>query len=155
MQTEIHLYFNCIDLISHGIKINRTTFCLFILHEIFFLDFSCQTSTIDDLYLHMWLWCSYIESKKEHWYPAPTVIIKEMEDLTRLRVAVWAQHRMNFQDIVERFARRSLLLEEMVKMFKELDIQYRLYPLDINVRSIPEFSSSDRMPPTWGTPPTS
>ncbi|KAL9403769.1 hypothetical protein Peur_000741 [Populus x canadensis] len=91
---------------------------------------------------------SYIESKKGHWYPSPLIIFKDAEDLTRVRIAVWLTHRMNHQDMGERFIRRSLLLDEMMKIFRELDIQYRLLPLDINVRALPPVMS-DRLPANW------
>jgi hypothetical protein len=55
---------------------------------------------------------------------------------------------MNHQDMGERFIRRSLLLNEMMKIFRELDIQYRLLPLDINVRALPPVMS-DRLPANW------
>ncbi|KAF8040412.1 hypothetical protein BT93_B2597 [Corymbia citriodora subsp. variegata] len=71
---------------------------------------------------------SYIENKKDHWYPAPMIIFKDVEDLNERRIVVWLTHRMNHQDMGEKWARRALLVEEMVKIFKELDIQYRLLP---------------------------
>jgi hypothetical protein len=55
---------------------------------------------------------------------------------------------MNHQDMGERFIRRSLLLDEMMKIFRELDIQYRLLPLDINGRALPPVMS-DRLPANW------
>ena len=76
------------------------------------------------------------------------IILKEVEDLNRVRIAVWLTHKMNHQDMGEVWSRRALLLEEMVKIFKELDIQYRLLPLDINVRTLPPVSS-ERVPPSW------
>ncbi|KAL3730915.1 hypothetical protein ACJRO7_027866 [Eucalyptus globulus] len=91
---------------------------------------------------------SYVNSKKEHWYSSPMIIMKDIEELNSVRIAVWLRHRMNHQDMGEKFMRRSLLIEEMVKMFRELDIQYRLLPLDINVRAMP-VSSSTRVPPAW------
>ncbi|KAK9944235.1 hypothetical protein M0R45_009812 [Rubus argutus] len=89
---------------------------------------------------------SYIENKKEHWYPAPMIILKDVEELNRMRFALWLTHRMNFQDVGEKWVRRALLLEEMVRIFQELDIQYRLLPIDINVRAMP--------PTTTGLPPS-
>ncbi|KAK9987649.1 hypothetical protein SO802_027888 [Lithocarpus litseifolius] len=90
---------------------------------------------------------SYVESKKEHWYAAPMIILKDFEELNRLRLALWLTHKMNYQDMGEKFARRSLLIEEMVKIFRELDIQYRLLPVDINVRAMPPVIST-RLPTT-------
>ncbi|KAJ6416907.1 hypothetical protein OIU84_002735 [Salix udensis] len=91
---------------------------------------------------------SYIENKKDHWYPSPLIIFKDAEDLTRVRIAVWLTHTMNHQDMGERFVRRSLLLDEMMRIFRDLDIQYRLLPLDINVRALPPVTS-DRLPASW------
>jgi hypothetical protein len=84
----------------------------------------------------------------EHWYPAPMTIFKDVEELNRVRIAVWLTHTMNHQDMGERWARRSLLVEEMVKIFRELDIEYRLLPLDINVRAMPSVNTT-RFPSTW------
>lgn len=67
-------------------------------------------------------------------------------------MAVWLCHRINHQDMGERYARRSLLIEEMAKIFQELDIQYRLLPIDINVRAMPSVApvpTSTRLPPNW------
>ncbi|KAL3539114.1 hypothetical protein ACH5RR_002480 [Cinchona calisaya] len=93
---------------------------------------------------------SYIESKKDHWYSSPSVVLMNLEDLNGLKMSVWFRHRMNHQDMGTRWQRRALLIEEMVKIFKEHDIEYRLYPLDINIRSLPP-ASSNRVPSTWQT----
>lgn len=79
------------------------------------------------------------------------IIFKDVEDLNRVRIAVWLTHTMNHQDMGEKWARRALLVEEMVKIFRELDIQYRLLPLDINIRAMPPVTSSGP-PPTWTAP---
>ena len=96
-------------------------------------------------------YCSYIEHKSDHWYPAPMIIFKELEELNRVRIAIWLTHRMNHQDMGERWARRALLVEEMIKIFNDLDIKYRLYPIDINVCSMTPVAS-DRLPPNWTGP---
>ena len=77
------------------------------------------------------------------------IILKDFEELNRLRLALWLTHKMNYQDMGEKFARRSLLMEEMVKIFRELDIQYRLLPIDINVRAMPPVIST-RLPTPRG-----
>ncbi|OIV91266.1 hypothetical protein TanjilG_30488 [Lupinus angustifolius] len=92
---------------------------------------------------------SYIDNKKEHWYASPLIVFKDCEQLNMIRLAIWPTHKMNFQDMGERFARRSLLIEEMIKIFQELDLQYRLLPHDISIRSMP--TTSDRLPPSWAT----
>nr|VDD64817.1 unnamed protein product [Brassica oleracea] len=101
---------------------------------------------------------NYIEGKKDHWYPAPMIVFKDMESLNSVRIAVWPTHRMNHQDMGEKWARRSQLVEEIAKICRELDIEYRLYPLDINVRTLPTPTGlpvSDRLPPHWAAPGSS
>ncbi|XP_075673561.1 mechanosensitive ion channel protein 6-like [Castanea sativa] len=90
---------------------------------------------------------SHVESMKEHWCAAPMIIFMGFEELHRLRLALWLTHKMNHQDMGEKFARRSLLIEEMFKIFRELDIQYRLLPVDINVGAMPPVIST-RLPST-------
>ncbi|XP_039013703.1 mechanosensitive ion channel protein 6-like [Hibiscus syriacus] len=94
---------------------------------------------------------SYIEHRSDHWYQDTMIILKELEVLNRVRIAIWVTHTMNHQDMGERFIRRALLIEELVKIFNELDIKYRLYPIDINVCGMPP-RASDRLPPTWTGP---
>ncbi|KAK1582869.1 hypothetical protein Q3G72_019074 [Acer saccharum] len=91
------------------------------------------------------------EKKKDHWYPAPLFIFKDVEELHRLRIAIWLTHKMNHQDMGERWVRRAHLVEELVRIFQELDIQYRLLPLDINVRAMPHVNS-DRLSSNWTGP---
>ncbi|KAJ4872438.1 Mechanosensitive ion channel protein 5 [Raphanus sativus] len=93
---------------------------------------------------------SYIDIKKDHWYPAPMIVFLNMDDLKSVKIAVWLTHRMNFQDMGERFIRRSQLLEEVGKACRELDIEYRLHPQGIHIRSFPPPvtpGTSDRLPP--------
>ncbi|MCL7046383.1 hypothetical protein MKW94_006873 [Papaver nudicaule] len=90
----------------------------------------------------------FIESKREHWYPGPMIVVRDVDDLNRLKISIWFCHRMNFQDMGERFVRRALVVEEMIKVLRELDMEYRMLPLDINVRNLPGFSSQ-RVPSNW------
>ncbi|KAK2974268.1 hypothetical protein RJ640_016754 [Escallonia rubra] len=85
---------------------------------------------------------SYIESKNDHWHPAPTIVVMNFVGLNILKMSLWPKHRMNHQDMGEKFARRTLLIEEIVKIFKELDFEYHLRPIDIHVRSLPPMESS-------------
>uniref|UniRef100_A0A1D1Y1A8 Mechanosensitive ion channel protein n=1 Tax=Anthurium amnicola TaxID=1678845 RepID=A0A1D1Y1A8_9ARAE len=91
---------------------------------------------------------AYIEDRKEHWYPNPNVVLRDVEDMNRLKVSVWLRHRMNHQDMGERWTRRELVVQEMIKIFRDLDIEYRMLPLDVNVRNMAPLSSS-RLPSNW------
>ncbi|XP_018489880.1 mechanosensitive ion channel protein 7 [Raphanus sativus] len=97
---------------------------------------------------------SYIDSKPEYWYPKADIIVKDVEDLNIVRLAIWPQHKINHQNMGERFTRRAMLVEEVIKILLELDIQYRFQPLDINVKTMPTVVSS-RVPPGWSQNPDS
>ncbi|KAA8537460.1 hypothetical protein F0562_026853 [Nyssa sinensis] len=90
----------------------------------------------------------YIKNKSDHWYPAPMIVMRDVEDMNKLKWSVWLSHRMNHQDMGERWERRALLVEEMVKVLKELDIEYHMLPLDKNVRNMPALNSN-RLPSNW------
>ncbi|KAK4725122.1 hypothetical protein R3W88_027901 [Solanum pinnatisectum] len=57
-------------------------------------------------------------------------------------------HTMNLQDMGVKWAKTALLVEKMVRIFRELDIEYRMLPLDVNVLNMPQLSSS-RVPSNW------
>ncbi|XP_051133157.1 mechanosensitive ion channel protein 6-like [Andrographis paniculata] len=102
---------------------------------------------------------SYIESRSDYWYPGPTFVVMDLIGLNAIKVSLWLRHRMNHQNIGEKWRRRAILLEEMVRILKELDIEYRLYPVDINIRSMPgataiNNSSSRNLPPPHPNPPS-
>ncbi|KAF2612388.1 hypothetical protein F2Q70_00013826 [Brassica cretica] len=95
---------------------------------------------------------SYVDNKKDHWHPSPMMVFRDMCGLNSVKIAMWPTHKMNHQDMGERFVRRGQLLEEIGRSCRELDIEYRLYPLNINVKSIPPAASpitSDRIPLSW------
>lgn len=78
------------------------------------------------------------------------IVLRDVEDMNRLKISIWLSHRMNFQDMGERWQRRALLVEEMIKVFRDLDIEYRKLPVDMNVRNMPTVTSN-RLPSTWTT----
>ncbi|KAL8135724.1 hypothetical protein AgCh_010380 [Apium graveolens] len=90
----------------------------------------------------------FIENKSEHWYPAPLIVLRDLDDMNRLKISIWLSHRMNFQDMGERWVRRALLVEEIIKVCRELDIEYRMLPVDVNVRNMPAVTST-RVPSNW------
>ena len=78
------------------------------------------------------------------------VVVTDVEDMNKMKMSLWVTHRMNHQEMGERWARRNLLMEEMIKVFKELDIEYRVLPLDVNIRNMPPLVST-RLPSNWTT----
>ncbi|KAI3899503.1 hypothetical protein MKW92_023334 [Papaver armeniacum] len=113
------------------------------------IDFCVHVSTpMEKISTMKHLMTAYIESKREHWYPSPMIVVRDVDDLNRLKMSVWLCHRINHQDMGERWVRRALVVEEMIKVLRELDMEYRMLPLDINVRNMPGFSSQ-RVPSNW------
>lgn len=113
------------------------------------IDFCIHISTpVEKIALMKERIIRYVENKSDHWYPAPMIVMRDVEDMNRIKWSVWLSHTMNHQDMGERWARRGLLVEEMVKIFRELDIEFRMLPLDINVRNMPALNSS-RLPSNW------
>ncbi|XP_022769276.1 mechanosensitive ion channel protein 6-like [Durio zibethinus] len=92
----------------------------------------------------------YIESQEHHWHKNPLVVVTDVEDMNKLKFTVSSKHKMNYQNVPERLTRRGHLLEETIKIFKDLDIEYRLLPLDVNVRNMPTMVSH-RLPSNWNT----
>ncbi|KAE8674780.1 hypothetical protein F3Y22_tig00111715pilonHSYRG00030 [Hibiscus syriacus] len=90
----------------------------------------------------------YIESREHHWHGNPLVVVTDVEEMNKLKIYVASKHRMNYQNMSERWIRRGHLLEEMIKILKELDIEYRLLPMDVNVRNMPTLVSH-RLPSNW------
>lgn len=115
------------------------------------IDFSIHISTpLEKIALMKERILRHVDNKSDHWYPSPLIIMKDVEDMNRIKWSVWLSHTMNHQDMGERWIRRALLVEEMVKIFRELDIEYRMLPLDLNVRNMPSLNSS-RLPSNWST----
>ncbi|CAF2140738.1 BnaA02g18960D [Brassica napus] len=107
------------------------------------------------VYPNSLLWTKSIGNYYRSPEMAPMIVFKDMESLNSARIAVWPTHRMNHQDMGERWARKSQLVEEIAKICRVLDIKYRLYPLDINVKTMTSPTSlpvSDRLPPHWSGP---
>ncbi|XP_015059628.1 mechanosensitive ion channel protein 6-like [Solanum pennellii] len=115
------------------------------------IDFSIHISTpMEKIAMMKEKITRYIENRSDHWYPAPMIVMRDVENMNGIKWSVWLSHTMNHQDMGERWARRALLIEEMVKTFRELDIQYRMLPLDINIHNLPPLSST-RAPSNWTT----
>ncbi|KAK1422995.1 hypothetical protein QVD17_18288 [Tagetes erecta] len=92
---------------------------------------------------------NFIESKKDHYYPNDiTVVSLTLVEVSTIKMHIWWRHKINFQDMSERFIRKGAVVDEMIRIFKEHDVEYRLYPVDINIKNVPLVTSS-RVPPTW------
>ncbi|KAJ9549204.1 hypothetical protein OSB04_021747 [Centaurea solstitialis] len=99
---------------------------------------------------------NFIESKKDHYYATDiTMVSLNLEELHKIKLQIWWRHKINFQDMGERYIRKGAVIDEMIRLFREHDVEYRLYPLDINIKAMPTHITPTRVPPTWGPAPPS
>ncbi|KAF8388752.1 hypothetical protein HHK36_025432 [Tetracentron sinense] len=76
---------------------------------------------------------AYIESKPQHWKPNHSVVVKEIENVNKLKMALYVNHTINFQNFGEKNNRRSELVIELKKIFEELTIKYHLLPQEVHL----------------------
>nr|BAV53889.1 mechanosensitive channels of small conductance-like [Chamaecyparis obtusa] len=78
----------------------------------------------------------YLESKPRHWHPKYSVLVKDIENMHNMKMALYTLHTMNHQNMAEKSNRRSELVLEMKKCFEELGIKYRLLPQEVHVKFV-------------------
>lgn len=59
------------------------------------------------------------------------MVVKEIEDVNKIKIALYFNHTMNFQEFGEKSRRRSELVVEMKKIFDKLNIRYNLLPQEV------------------------
>ncbi|XP_054780892.1 mechanosensitive ion channel protein 10-like isoform X2 [Prosopis cineraria] len=79
---------------------------------------------------------AYIESKPKYWNPKHSVIVKEIENMDKMKMALCVQHTINHQNFAERNGRRSELLLELKRIFESLGIKYRLLPQEVHLTQV-------------------
>lgn len=59
------------------------------------------------------------------------MVVKEIENVNKIKMTLFFNHTMNFQNFPEKSRRRTDLVLEMKKMFEDLNIRYDLLPQDV------------------------
>ncbi|KAK6162024.1 hypothetical protein DH2020_001865 [Rehmannia glutinosa] len=75
----------------------------------------------------------YLENNPQHWHPNHNVVVKEIENVNKIKMALFFNHTMNFQDFPEKSRRKTDLVLEMKKFFEELNIRYDLLPQEVHL----------------------
>ncbi|GER32083.1 mechanosensitive ion channel protein 10 [Striga asiatica] len=75
----------------------------------------------------------YLEKNPQHWHPNHNVVVKEIENVNKIKMALFFNHTMNFQDFPEKNRRKTELVLEMKKIFEELNIKYDLLPQEVRL----------------------
>ncbi|KAG4389250.1 hypothetical protein AAZX31_06G051200 [Glycine max] len=83
----------------------------------------------------------YVERNPQYWHSNHGLVVKEIEDVNKIKMALNVTHTMNFQEFGEKTKRRTELVMEVKKMFEELNIRYNLLPQGIHLRHIEPNSS--------------
>ncbi|KAH6820458.1 hypothetical protein C2S53_002616 [Perilla frutescens var. hirtella] len=78
----------------------------------------------------------YIESKPKYWNPKHSIIVKEIENVDKLKMALSVQHTINHQNYGDRNIRITELFLELKKIFENLNIKYRLLPQEIHLTHV-------------------
>ncbi|KAH7574437.1 hypothetical protein ACOSP7_008533 [Xanthoceras sorbifolium] len=77
-----------------------------------------------------------LEKNPLHWHPNHMVVVKEIENVNKLKMALYCNHTMNFQEFGEKSKRRSELVIEIKKIFEEINVKYYLLPQQVHLAHI-------------------
>ncbi|XP_020536366.1 mechanosensitive ion channel protein 10 isoform X2 [Jatropha curcas] len=99
----------------------------------FSIDFSTPTEKIGLLKDKI---KKFLEKNPQHWHPNHSVVVKEIENVNKLKMALYCSHTMNFQEFGEKNKRRTELVLEIKKIFEELNIRYYLLPQQVHLSHI-------------------
>lgn len=78
------------------------------------------------------------------------MVVIDVEDINKMMILLLVMHKINHQETEERWARKPFFLEEIIKVFIELNIEYRGLLLDVNIRNISSLIST-RLLLNWTT----
>ncbi|XP_058783343.1 mechanosensitive ion channel protein 7-like [Vicia villosa] len=91
----------------------------------------------------------FMEGKLEYWHPSPTIKLYDNQMLDMVKVVVWPTFRNNIQNMEDRCIMRSLLIEELMMIFRYLEI---VYWMPLNFKAFP--ITQDCLPVSFWTTTT-
>ncbi|KAJ9168012.1 hypothetical protein P3X46_019591 [Hevea brasiliensis] len=90
----------------------------------------------------------YFEANPRRWSPASDSLqFKEIEDMNKMKVALYFKHTINFHNVAKRFKRRSELVLAMKDIFEKLMIKYYLLPQRVHLIDGPSLGKSSSLTP--------
>ncbi|CAF1697153.1 hypothetical protein HID58_050526 [Brassica napus] len=75
----------------------------------------------------------YLEQNPHHWSPIHTVVVKEIENMNKLKMALYSNHTITFQEYSERNIRRTEQALAIKKILEDLHIDYSLLPQHVHL----------------------
>ncbi|CAA7039823.1 unnamed protein product [Microthlaspi erraticum] len=99
----------------------------------FSISFSTPVSKIAHLKERI---AEYLELNPQHWSPIHSVVLKEIENMNKLKMALYTNHTLTFQEYRERNLRRTEQYMAVKKMLEELHIEYTLLPQHVSLTKV-------------------
>ncbi|KAI6682018.1 hypothetical protein NL676_035899 [Syzygium grande] len=99
----------------------------------FTIDFSTSIESIGDMKAKI---KEYLESKPQYWRPGHSVLVKEIEDVNKMKMGLYVTRTIYFQRSGDRSSRRCELVLELKKIFEEVVIAYRLLPQEVHLSNV-------------------
>ncbi|XP_010453270.1 PREDICTED: mechanosensitive ion channel protein 10 [Camelina sativa] len=96
----------------------------------FSISFSTPVSKIAHLKERI---AEYLEQNPHHWSPVHTVVVKEIENMNKLKMALYSNHTITFQEYRERNIRRTEQSLAIKRMLEDLHIDYTLLPQEVHL----------------------
>ncbi|OMO91742.1 Mechanosensitive ion channel MscS [Corchorus olitorius] len=109
----------------------------------FTVDLSTSEEQIDGLKARV---KEYIDSKPQHWRPGHSIQFRDIENVNKMKMGLYVTHTINFQNFGDKASRRSELVFELKKIFKDLDITYQLLPQEVRVTYVGSAASAIQQP---------
>ncbi|KAL3744548.1 hypothetical protein ACJRO7_013766 [Eucalyptus globulus] len=78
----------------------------------------------------------YLEKNPQHWHLNHNLIVSEIENVNEIKMGLYVNHTMNFQDFAEKGRRRTELVMELKRIFEDLNIRYNLLPQQVHLYQI-------------------
>ncbi|KAF8040629.1 hypothetical protein BT93_B2755 [Corymbia citriodora subsp. variegata] len=78
----------------------------------------------------------YLEKNPRHWHPNHHLLVSEIENVNKIKMGLYVDHTMNFQDYGEKVRRRTELVMELKRIFEELNIRYNLLHQEVHLCQI-------------------
>ncbi|KAJ4830844.1 hypothetical protein Tsubulata_028534 [Turnera subulata] len=99
------------------------------------IDWVSRFQKLHELYSQLSDVLEYLENNPQHWHANHNVVVKEIENLNELHMALYPNHTMNFQEWGEKNKRRTELVIAMKRIFEELNIEYNLPLQKVHITS--------------------
>ncbi|GMJ07594.1 mechanosensitive channel of small conductance-like 10 [Hibiscus trionum] len=78
----------------------------------------------------------HLEANGTVWYPRHLVLVTEIGNDNKLKMALHCQHTMNYQDYGVRKERRTDLIIELKRILEEFGIKYNILPEQRNLNQV-------------------